>query len=172
MSGRSMSGTSFILEQSEVREMVSRIACAMTDKGQSLSVAESCTAGLIGHVLTHLPGSSAWFAGGVIAYSNRIKSALLGVEEEVLNEYGAVSRQCVLQMVRGVTDLCATQAGVAVSGIAGPGGGTEQKPVGTVYIAWRNASMIEAERFFFSGDREEVRQATAMEALKGLRDRI
>jgi nicotinamide-nucleotide amidase len=75
-------------------------------------------------------------------------------------------------MVRGVTDLCATQAGVAVSGIAGPGGGTEQKPVGTVYIAWRNASMIEAERFFFSGDREEVRQATAMEALKGLRDRI
>jgi nicotinamide-nucleotide amidase len=167
-----MSGTSFILEQSGIREVVSRIASVLTDKGHSLSVAESCTAGLIGHVLTHLPGSSAWFAGGVIAYSNRIKSALLGVEEEVLNEYGAVSRQCVLQMVRGVTDLCATQAGVAVSGIAGPGGGTEQKPVGTVYIAWRNASMIEAERFFFSGDREEVRQATAMEALKGLRDRI
>jgi PncC family amidohydrolase len=167
-----MSGTSFILEQSGIREVVSRIASVLTDKGHSLSVAESCTAGLIGHVLTHLPGSSAWFAGGVIAYSNRVKSALLGVEDEVLKDYGAVSRQCVLQMVQGVTDLCATRAGVAVSGIAGPGGGTEQKPVGTVYIAWRIADKMEAKRFFFTGDREEVRQASAMEALKGLRCRI
>jgi PncC family amidohydrolase len=167
-----MCGTSFILEQAKILETVSGIGSALTDKGQSLSVAESCTAGLIGHLLTHLPGSSAWFAGGVIAYSNRIKSELLGVEDEVLKDYGAVSRQCVLQMVRGVTDLCATQVGVAISGIAGPGGGTAQKPVGTVYIAWGNASRVEAKRFFFSGDREEVRQASAIEALKGLGTRI
>lgn len=137
-----------------------------------LATAESCTGGLIAHEVTNIPGSSRWFAGSVVAYSNWIKQNVLGVPEVVLEAHGAVSREAVLAMVQGVRHLLGTRAALAVSGIAGPDGGTLEKPVGTVWMAWALDDVTHSKRYHFSGTRLDIKQQTAQAALAGMRDML
>jgi nicotinamide-nucleotide amidase len=135
----------------------------------SLVTAESCTGGWIAKVLTDIAGSSAWFECGIAAYSYESKQALLGVRPETLEHHGAVSRETVLEMVSGALVHSGATLAVAVTGIAGPSGGTPDKPVGTVWIAWkRRGGYPSAEVFQFGGDREAVRRQTVAAALEGL----
>jgi nicotinamide-nucleotide amidase len=136
--------------------------------GYKLAVAESCTGGLLGERLTNIPGSSDVFLGGVIAYHNDVKRSLLSVSAEDLEEYGAVSEQVALQMASGVREKLGADVGVSVTGIAGPGGGTAEKPVGLVWIAV-HASGVKARRFHVVGDRAEIRQRAAQAALEMVR---
>lgn len=138
--------------------------------GQSLATAESCTGGWIAKTLTDVAGSSAWFDCGITAYSYEAKEALLGVRPGTLLEHGAVSEACVLEMVSGALTHSGASIAVAVTGIAGPGGGTADKPVGTVWIAWkRRGGYPTMERFHFDGDRDAVRRHTVLAALAGLK---
>ena len=148
--------------------LVTETAARLTAGGMTLATAESCTGGLLGHVLTNLPGSSDWYAGGVVAYANQLKTRLLNVSEELLRQHGAVSEACVNAMARGICVLTGTRCGVAISGIAGPTGGTVDKPVGTVWIGWAADRRGWAERFRFQGDREEVKVLAVRAALQGL----
>ncbi|MFO7817347.1 MAG: CinA family protein [Thermodesulfobacteriota bacterium] len=158
------------LSKSRPEDLIADISAALNKAGYHLSIAESCTGGLLGNFLTDMPGSSKWFAGGAIVYSNHLKTSLLNVDENTLWEKGAVSRECVLEMVEGVATLCATDVGIAVSGIAGPGGGSEDKPVGTVFIAWKLNSDKWAKRFLFSGNRKDIKHTSVLHALAVLRD--
>ncbi len=138
---------------------------------QSLVTAESCTGGWIAKVLTDVSGSSDWFEAGMVAYSYEAKQGLLGVRPETLMRYGAVSEETALEMVSGALIHSGATLAVAVTGIAGPGGGTADKPVGTVWIAWkRRGGYPRARLFRFDGDREAVRRQTVATALDGLAD--
>ncbi|WP_028574407.1 CinA family protein [Desulfonatronovibrio hydrogenovorans] len=150
--------------------MIKVLAGRMEAERLFLATAESCTGGLISHLLTNEPGSSRWYAGGVVAYSNHLKTSILGVDQELLNGFGAVSSQCVEAMVRGVISLTSAQAGIAVSGIAGPGGGTLEKPVGTVYMAWGLLERIRWKRFVFQGQRLQIKEQASAAAIQGLLD--
>ena len=135
-----------------------------------LVTAESCTGGWIAKTLTDLPGSSAWFDAGVVTYSYEAKEALLGVNPRTLEHTGAVSEETVLEMVSGALARFGAGVAVAVTGIAGPSGGTPDKPVGTVWIGWkRRGGYGHAQLFHFPGDREAVRRQTVAAALIGLR---
>ena len=137
-----------------------------------LVTAESCTGGWIAKVVTDIAGSSAWFDCGMAVYSYEAKQALLGVRPQTLEEHGAVSRETAIEMVSGALVHSGATVAVAVTGIAGPGGGTEDKPVGTVWIAWkRRGGYPQAQVFHFEGDRDAVRRRTVSEALHGL-DRL
>ena len=136
--------------------------------GLKLAVAESCTGGLLGERLTNIPGSSTVFLGGVIAYDNTVKRNLLGVRAEDIERYGAVSEAVALQMASGVREKLGADVGVSVTGIAGPGGATAEKPVGLVWIAVHGAE-VKARRFHVGGDRAEVRQRAAQAALEMVR---
>jgi len=138
--------------------------------GASMVTAESCTGGWIAKAVTEVSGSSAWFECGIVAYSYEAKQALLGVRPETLIKHGAVSEETVLEMVAGALVHSGATLGVAVTGIAGPSGGTPDKPVGTVWIAWkRRGGYPKAECVHFDGDRESVRRQTVARALVGLR---
>jgi nicotinamide-nucleotide amidase len=152
------------LEQVVARQLVAR--------GLTLAVAESCTGGLVGHRLTNVPGSSAFFERGVVVYSNRAKQELLDVPEAVLRAHGAVSRACAEAMVRGVCARSGAACGLAVTGIAGPEGGTPQKPVGTVFIAVAAPGLVDAQHFRFAGGRAAVKWQSAQMALDMLRRRL
>jgi len=141
-------------------------------RGLTVATAESCTGGLVGHRLTNVAGSSAWFERGVVVYSNRAKQELLGVPEDVLKAHGAVSAPCAEAMARGICAAAQTPCGVAVTGIAGPDGGTPQKPVGTVFIGIAVAGEVTARHFRFSGDRAAVKWQSAQMALDMLRRRL
>jgi nicotinamide-nucleotide amidase len=135
-----------------------------------LVTAESCSGGWIAKTLTDLPGSSAWFDAGVVTYSYEAKEALLGVNPRTLEHTGAVSEETVLEMVSGALARFGAGVAVAVTGIAGPSGGTPEKPVGTVWIGWkRRGGYGHAQLFHFPGDREAVRRQTVAAALIGLR---
>jgi nicotinamide-nucleotide amidase len=139
-------------------------------RGLSMVTAESCTGGWIAKVLTDVPGSSSWFECGVVAYSYEAKEALLGVQPQTLERAGAVSHEAVVEMVSGAMARYGASVAVAVTGVAGPGGGTSGKPVGTVWIAWkRRGGYAHAELFHFDGDREAVRRRTVAAALDGVR---
>jgi nicotinamide-nucleotide amidase len=141
--------------------------------GQWLAVAESCTGGLIAARITDIPGASGWFDRGVVSYSNQAKIDLLEVPAELIDRHGAVSGEVASAMAAGLQRRADVQWTVAVTGVAGPGGGTPDKPVGTVWIAWADASgKVEAEHCLFSGDRASVRQQTVERALAGLRHRV
>ncbi|MDH0897378.1 MULTISPECIES: CinA family protein [unclassified Pseudomonas] len=133
-----------------------------------VSTAESCTGGGIAEAITRIAGSSAWFEAGYVTYSNAQKSAQLGVPEELFPRVGAVSREVVEAMARGAQSRSGARFSVAVSGIAGPGGGSAKKPVGTVWLAWADGERRFAERCLFTGDRESVRRQTVQRALDGL----
>jgi PncC family amidohydrolase len=142
------------------------IAHALTRRGWTLGTAESCTGGLIGDFITDRPGSSAYFMGGVIAYSNAIKQRALGVREATLRQHGAVSEQCALEMARGVRHALGVDVGVSATGIAGPDGGSADKPVGLTYVGISSPLGEQVEHNVWSHDRAGNKQATADAALR------
>jgi nicotinamide-nucleotide amidase len=142
------------------------------ERGESIGVGESCTGGLLGARLTAVPGSSAVVRGGVISYANAVKVARLGVHEHDLAEHGAVSEPVARQMAAGAREATGATIGVAITGIAGPEGGTAEKPVGTVWIATDVRGVVESRRFLLWGDREEIRQRAAQAALDLVRRRL
>ena len=142
----------------------------LRQRGWKLAVAESCTGGLIGHRITNVAGSSDYFLGGVIAYAYEAKVKLLGVAWETLNTSGAVSRETVLEMAAGARQNLAADIAISASGIAGPGGGTPDKPVGTVWIGLAAPDGKRARLFHFRGDREQNKAAAAEAALRMLLD--
>lgn len=152
--------------QETIEELVVRLRVVLDQREWMMATAESCTGGLVGHELTNIPGSSAWYAGGVISYSNALKEKLLGVRSETLSARGAVSKTCVLEMVRGICHVTGAQVGVALSGIAGPGGGTAEKPVGTVWIGWQIDGQATAECMHFTGSRQEIKSASVTAVLR------
>jgi nicotinamide-nucleotide amidase len=141
-------------------------------KGLTVSTAESCTGGLIAHQLTTVSGSSAYFHGSVVAYDNKIKRNVLGVKAETLEEFGAVSEETVSEMVQGVLKVMETDYAIAVSGIAGPTGGTPTKPVGTIWVAVGNANEIRTHKLQLSKDRTKNIQYTTTFALNFLRQMV
>jgi nicotinamide-nucleotide amidase len=145
---------------------------ALLGRGLTVSVAESCTGGLIGHRLTSVAGSSRYFERGVVVYSNEAKQALLGVPDAVLRVHGAVSAPCAEAMVRGICEASGSPCGLSVTGIAGPGGGTPTKPVGTVFIGLAVPGAVTSRRFRFSGDRGSVKWQSSQMALDMLRRRV
>ncbi len=156
-------------DDAALAELAERTGQALSARHQMLVTAESCTGGWIAKVITDIPGSSAWFDCGMAAYSYEAKQALLGVRPETLMEHGAVSEETAIEMVSGALIHSGASVAVAVTGIAGPGGGTPDKPVGMVWIAWkRRGGYPHAEVFRFPGDRDEVRRRTVVAALSGL----
>ncbi len=142
-----------------------RLVRVLKQKGKKICLAESCTGGMISSALTSVPGSSAVYDGGVCSYANSIKSNLLGVSVAALENEGAVSKTVAAQMAEGVRLLFAADIAVAVTGIAGPGGGSEAKPVGTVFIACSIDGKTAVRKFVFSGNRRVVRRKTTAEAM-------
>ena len=146
------------------------VARLLLSLGITIAVAESCTGGLICHRLTNVSGSSDYFERWVVAYSNRAKMELLGIPRHVIEEHGAVSEACVLAMARGIKQLAGTDIGLSVSGIAGPTGGTREKPVGTVYMAMAWNDDVQCWKYSFGGSRIEIKQQTSEEALLRIRE--
>lgn len=149
--------------------LAAEVGQALLARREWLALAESCTGGLIAKLITDVSGSSAWFERGLVTYSNRAKQELLGVPETVLSKHGAVSEQTVKAMAAGLLRSSPAEWGIAITGIAGPAGGTPDKPVGTVWMAWiRRAAEPEARCVLFKGGREQVREQSAHAALETL----
>jgi nicotinamide-nucleotide amidase len=149
--------------------MAEVVGRALIKKNMTVSVAESCTGGLIGHKLTNIPGSSRYFLGGIVVYSNQSKSDLLHVLPETLERYGAVSDQTVREMAQGVRENMKTDLGLAVTGIAGPDGGSKEKPVGTVHVGLGTENDTASGKYRFWGNREQVKLNASMMALDWVR---
>ena len=153
----------------ELDALARRVGEALAARGWRLATAESCTGGWIAKCLTDIAGSSDWFDSGMVVYSYEAKQALLGVRPQTLEQHGAVSRETVIEMVSGALVNSGASVAVAVTGIAGPGGGSADKPVGTVWVAWkRRGGYARAQAFQFDGDREAVRRQTVDRALAGV----
>lgn len=148
------------------------LALALQARGWMMATAESCTGGLIAAQCTALSGSSLWFERGWVSYSNEAKSELLGVPAALIAEHGAVSEPVARAMAEGAVRHALAQVSVAVTGIAGPTGGSADKPVGTVWFGWCVNGVVTSERQRFAGDRQAVREATVRHALQGLLDRL
>lgn len=158
-----------IPSDAELQTLIHEIAEWLQARRLTLVTAESCTGGWIAKLATDVAGSSSWFDCGMVAYSYEAKQALLAVRPQTLEQQGAVSRECVTEMVSGALIHSGANIAVAVTGIAGPGGGSDDKPVGTVWIGWkRRGGYARAEVFHFDGDREAVRRQTVAMALRGL----
>ena len=161
-------------------EAIKKLAEALVDELASLSkavsTAESCAGGWIAKAITDIPGSSAVFGYGIVSYSNGAKESLLGVQNQTLEDHGSVSEPVVREMAEGSLHLSGADIGVAVSGIAGPDGGSKDKPVGTVWFAWavREGGKITTQTCseHFDGDRDLIRELTVVHALQGVMDRI
>lgn len=145
---------------------------ALRAKGWTACTAESCTGGLVAGAMTDVSGSSDWFVGGVVAYANNVKTGLLGVREETLANHGAVSAQTVAEMAPGAARATGADVAVALSGIAGPTGGTTDKPVGTVWIGWSWPGGSRQQRYVFSGDRDCVRRLSVETAIRGMLEAV
>jgi nicotinamide-nucleotide amidase len=157
------------LSDSELRPWAQQLGERLRDAREHLVTAESCTGGWIAKCMTDIAGSSDWFDCGMVAYSYEAKQALLGVRPATLENFGAVSRETVIEMVSGALVNSGASVAVAVTGIAGPGGGSADKPVGTVWVGWkRRGGYARAEIFHFDGDREAVRRQTVAAALRGV----
>jgi len=150
-------------------ELSEKIGSALKSHGLMLATAESCTGGGVAQAITDVAGSSAWFERGFVTYSNLAKQQMLKVSEATLKQHGAVSEATVREMAEGALNNSAAHVALAVSGIAGPGGGTPDKPVGTVWFAWglKNGEIL-AKRFQFSGNRTEIRRQAVQVALQGV----
>ena len=133
--------------------MLNEIASLCIAKKLWIATAESATGGLVAHTLTNIPGSSAYFKGGIVAYNNEIKTKVLDVKQETLNKYGAVSKQTAQEMAQGILKIMDVDIAIATTGIAGPGGKTPSKPVGLVYVSCATKGKTETKRFLFQGDR-------------------
>lgn len=152
----------------EIAQLAQRLGDQLLQRQAVVATAESCTGGAIAEAITAVPGSSQWFECGYITYANSAKQRLLGVETDVLERYGAVSEQVVQQMALGAKKAAAADYAVAVSGVAGPDGGTEDKPVGTLWFCWAGKSTLYTERFQLDGDRLSVREQAVKICLKQL----
>ena len=160
----------------DIQPQANDLINALRAAGKTVATAESCTGGWIAKAITDVAGSSECFAYGIVSYSNGAKESLLGVEPQTLIDNGAVSEETVGEMVRGALRLSGADIGVAVSGVAGPGGGTDEKPIGMVCFAWASGRMteikVDTEVQFFSGDRDSVRSQTVCHALAGIVERL
>lgn len=158
-----------VLSDADLDAMAKALGERLLSMRQMLVTAESCTGGWIAKCMTDVAGSSAWFDCGMVAYSYEAKQALLAVRPQTLEQFGAVSRETVVDMVSGALVHSGATVAVAVTGIAGPGGGSDDKPVGTVWIGWkRRGGYARAEVFHFDGNRDAVRRQTVAAALRGL----
>lgn len=155
-----------------ITDICQQLATTLQQRGWMMATAESCTGGLIAGACTDLSGSSNWFERGFVTYSNQAKMELLGVDPEVLQREGAVSEAVARAMVQGAMSRAPVQVAVAVTGVAGPTGGSADKPVGTVWFGWNIDGMISSQRQVFPGDRAAVRAATVRHALVQLLARI
>lgn len=144
----------------------------LTEKNLTIACAESCTGGLLTSRLTDIVGSSAYVQGSIVSYSNAVKNSVLNIKAETLKEFGAVSEQTARQMSSNVRELFKTDIGVGVTGIAGPGGGSSEKPVGTVYISVSNSDNVIVKRFNFSGSRSEIKNQSCDAAMKMVMDLV
>ena len=154
----------------DLHALAEEVGALLLARGWRLGLGESCTGGLVGHLLTNIPGSSAFFQGGVIAYANDVKRDVLGVPEEALLTHGAVSAPVAVAMARGARRVVDAEVGISITGIAGPTGGTPDKPVGTVYVGYAGALGEGAERYAWTADREGNKLLSARAALALLRD--
>jgi len=152
----------------ELHSTIAQLAQALQQRGWMMATAESCTGGMIAAACTDLPGSSAWFDRGFVTYSNAAKTEMLGVPAELIAKHGAVSEEVVRAMAAGAISHSNALVSVAVSGVAGPGGGTPEKPVGTVWLGWSFDKNIHTSQIYFSGSRSSVRIQTTLYALKEL----
>ena len=161
-------------KKDEMIDLVARVSSLLRERGMTLGTAESCTAGMIASRIADLPGSSDVLEGGIVSYSNEVKMNVLGVEPGVLEQYGAVSEQCARQMAEGARRALGCDVAVSVTGIAGPGGGTPEKPVGTVCFGLcdKNGTETKTVHFIRDSSRDEIRRATAETALKYVIERI
>ncbi len=163
-------------DHESILKLSEALAAELLSSGKMVATAESCTGGWIAKAITDVAGSSEIFAYGIVSYSNGAKESLLGVKLGTLEANGAVSAAVVEEMAKGALNLSGSDIAVAVSGVAGPDGGSEEKPVGTVWFAWavRNGSAvtIDTQHQHFTGDRDLVRELTVVHALQGIRDRI
>jgi len=153
-------------------ELVATLAAELKSRGLMLATAESCTGGMIAAACTELSGSSDWFERGFVTYSNAAKTELLGVPAALVEQHGAVSEPVARAMAAGALLRSYAQFSAAVTGVAGPNGGSADKPVGTVWLAWATPAGVTAECCHFSGDRAAVRRATVIQALAGLLERL
>ncbi|MDF9616178.1 CinA family protein [Pseudomonas entomophila] len=151
-----------------ITTLSARLGAHLRHLNAQVSTAESCTGGGIAEAITRIPGSSAWFEAGYVTYSNAQKTRQLDVPEALFAQVGAVSQEVVEAMVRGARAASGARFAVAVSGVAGPDGGSPAKPVGTVWLAWADGGHVISERRHFEGDREAVRRQTVIAALDGL----
>lgn len=163
-------------DHDSIRKLAEALVNELKESGKAVATAESCTGGWVAKAITDIAGSSAVFGYGIVTYSNGAKESLVGVQNRTLDEYGSVSAEVVKEMAKGALGLSGADIAVAVSGVAGPDGGTAAKPVGAVWFAWAvrdgaNA-VVDTRLEQFSGDRELVREASVAYALQGLRERI
>ena len=161
------------MEDKRIYGLAEQLGAALKARKLTLATAESCTGGWIGAAVTMVPGSSTWYERGFVTYTNVAKREMLGVKAGTLKQYGAVSEQTVREMAAGALAASHAQVAVAVSGVAGPTGGTPDKPVGTVCLAWvlKGGTPI-AETRHYDGDREAVRRQTVARALEGVLERL
>ncbi|MHB1678181.1 MAG: CinA family protein [Sulfuriferula sp.] len=156
-------------DDTELYQLAEQAGRTLKQRGFQLATAESCTGGWVGMVMTAVPGSSAWYERGFITYTNRAKQEQLGVLTDTLNNYGAVSEATVSEMAQGALQHSTANVALAISGIAGPAGGTPQKPVGTVCLGWATTDGTRLTTTCkFSGDREEIRARSVAAALRGV----
>jgi nicotinamide-nucleotide amidase len=160
------------MEHEPLSQLAESLGAELLRVGKMLVTAESCTGGWVGEVVTSIPGSSKWYERGFITYTNVAKQEMLGVAAETLAQYGAVSEETVREMVAGALAHSHAQVALAISGIAGPGGATPFKPVGTVCFGWGGQGLIETETKLFPGDRQTVRQRAVAHALEGILARL
>jgi nicotinamide-nucleotide amidase len=153
-------------------ELVARLGAALAANGRMLATAESCTGGWVSMLATSVSGSSSWFDRGFVTYSNESKQEMLGVSGQVLEIHGAVSEETARQMVEGAISNSRADTAVSITGIAGPAGGSDEKPVGTVCFGWQLGDEVDTETCHFAGDREAVRKQSVAHALSGLLQRM
>jgi len=155
------------VSNSELDDLARALGARLATHGEQLATAESCTGGWLAKVITDLPGSSHWFGWGFVTYANEAKAGLLGVPAALLEAHGAVSEPVARAMAEGARAVSGAGLAIAVTGIAGPGGATADKPLGTVWFAWADAAGTRAERASFDGDRDAVRRQSVAHALRG-----
>jgi len=165
-SGRATGSPAEDLSESELVELATQLQALFLERGLTLATAESCTGGLVAHTVTEVAGSSGYLRGGIVAYADEAKERLLDVPHDVLDAHGAVSAQVARAMADGAAARFTTDVSVAVTGVAGPGGGSPAKPVGLTYVAVTAPSTNEVRRFLWTGDRAANKRASAGAALR------
>ena len=159
-------------KQTTLEDLASQVGDRLVSRGESLVTAESCTGGWVSMLISSIVGSSAWFDRGFVTYSNEAKQEMLAVDKQVIEIHGAISEETARQMVEGAVEHSHAQAGLSVTGIAGPGGGSIEKPVGTVCFGWMVDGQCETETCHFSGNRKEIREQSVRHVLASLLARL